>query len=336
MAARCFPDTQILLAGPPEVIDAQLEKLAPCPANIAIVPASERIGMDESPVQALREKRDSSIAVGMTKVVEAEADAFVSAGNTGAVVAASSLGLGLIAGVQRPGIVVPMRLIDRPLIVIDVGANIHCKSMHLLQYGIMATVFAREIFQLANPRVGLLNVGEEAGKGTELVKKAFRLLSAAELNFVGNVEAKDALSGACDILVCDGFAGNVLLKTCEALVTGLMSYLDAGIRRNWRRKLGWFMCRDVFEAVRQSGDYTEYGGAPLLGVDGVTIISHGRSDAKAIASAVREARSFLELKVNETVGAAIRAALPLGATQAPNPCVAPRYPTPDPGEEARE
>ncbi|MDP6439834.1 MAG: phosphate acyltransferase PlsX, partial [Candidatus Brocadiia bacterium] len=215
MAARNFPDTQILLAGPPEVINAQLGKLAPRPGNIVIVPASERIGMDESPVQALREKRDSSITVGMTRVVEGEADAFVSAGNTGAVVAASSLGLGLIAGVQRPGIVVPMRLIDRPLIVIDVGANIHCKSMHLLQYGIMATVFAREIFHLANPRVGLLNVGEEAGKGTMLVKKAFQLLSAAELNFVGNVEAKDALSGGCDIVVCDGFAGNVLLKTCE-------------------------------------------------------------------------------------------------------------------------
>ena len=313
MAAERFADIQVLLAGPADAVERELSRLRPCPDNIETLPASQAIGMQESPVQALRGKRDSSITVGIAKVVSGGADAFVSAGNTGAVVAASSLGLGLIEGVQRPGIAVPILVVDHPIVVIDVGANIHCKPGHLVQYGIMATVFARDIMHLENPRVGLLNVGEEARKGTYLLKEGFDLLSRANLNFVGNVEPKDAYNGLCDIVVCEGVAGNVLLKTSEAVVGKFFTYLKSEISKKWTRRLGYALCRDVFQAVKQSTDYSEYGGAPLLGVNGVTIIGHGRSDAKAVCSAVREARSFLQLKVNEKIAAAIKASLPLGS-----------------------
>lgn len=312
MAAERFPDTRILLAGPSDMIGAELEKLPAIPPNVGIVQASQKIDMNESPVSALREKRDSSISVGIAMVAARDADAFVSAGNTGAVVAASSLVLRLIKGVQRPGIAIPMLVIDHPVVVIDVGANIQCKPTHLLQYGIMATVFARDILELDNPRVGLLNVGEEARKGSNLLKDGFDLLSAADLNFIGNVEAKDMFEGACDIVVCEGIAGNILLKTSEAVVSKLFNYLSVEFRRKWYRKLGYALCRAVYSPIKRCSDYSEYGGAPLLGVDGVTIIAHGRSDPKAIASAVREARNFLELKVNDKIGEAVRAGTPPG------------------------
>jgi len=312
MAAERFADIEVLLAGPEGVVGAELDKLDSRPGNVHVLPASESIGMDEAPIQALRGKRDSSIAVGIGAVARGEADAFVSAGNTGAVVAASTLGMGLIEGVQRPGIAVPMQVMGYPVIIIDAGANIYCKPMHLVQYGIMASVFARDILDIADPRVGLLNVGEEDRKGTDLVREGFALLSKARLNFIGNVEAGDAFTGTCDIVVCDGFAGNVLLKTAEGVVTRVMDFAGEEIRKKWRRKLGYLLCRDVFAAIKRCSDYAEYGGEPLLGVDGVTIIGHGRSDARAMASAVREARSFIQRKVNQKIGASIRAALTAG------------------------
>jgi len=306
-AARRFPELTVLLAGPEELVRSELGKHRSCPANVQVLPASQCIGMHESPVQAFREKKDSSIAVGIGEVARGGADAFVSAGNTGAVVAASSLSLGLLPGVQRPGIAVPIIALDYPVVIIDVGANIHCKPTHLLQYGLMASVFCRDVLRITKPRVGLLNVGEEARKGTSLLKEAFELLCRAPVNFTGNVEAKDIFFGRCDIVVCEGFAGNVLLKTSESVVAKLMDYLKGAIKQKWRRRLGFALCRDAFKPVEHYGDYAEYGGAPLLGVNGVTIICHGHSDARAIENAVREACSFVRRKVNEKISEAIAA-----------------------------
>ena len=308
LAAKRFPDTTVLLAGPEDVIRTELAKHASCPANLRIVHASESIGMHESPVQALREKKDSSIGAGIAQVAQGAAHAFVSAGNTGAVVAASSLGLKLLEGVQRPGIALPINALDHTVIIIDVGANMHCKPTHLLQYGVMATVFARDVLELENPRVGLLNVGGEERKGTTLLKAVFNLLSQANLNFVGNVEAHNIFFDVCDIVVCDGFVGNVLLKTTEGVAAKLIDYFKKEINKKLLRKIGFALCKDVFGVIRDRADYTQYGGAPLLGVSGVTIISHGRSDAKAIENAVREARSFVRRRVNEKIAEAVRAA----------------------------
>ncbi len=319
MAACRFPDTTIVLVGPEQMLLSELQKHQPCPHNLQIVPASQSIGMHESPVRALREKRDSSISVGTAHVAEGKADAFVSAGNTGAVVAASSLVLGLLEGVQRPGIAVPMMAIDHPVVIIDVGANIHCKPHHLLQYGLMATVFARDVLELENPRVGLLNVGEEARKGTDLLKDAFDLLSRAPVNFVGNVEANDIFFGGCDIVVCEGFAGNVLLKTSESLIVKLLDHLKCETSKNLRHRIGFALCKDAFKVIEQCGDYAQYGGAPLLGINGVTIISHGCSDARAIVNAVREARSFVRREVSRKIAQSVRTAAPAIRNAGPPP-----------------
>ncbi len=300
-AAEAYPDTEIILVGRSEIIQAELDKSPHTPSNIGIKEAPEVVGMHESPVAALRNKKTSSISIGVGLVKNSGADAFVSAGNTGAMVAASTLYLGLIPGVLRPGIAVPVTAIDHPALIIDVGANINCKPAHLLQYGLMASIFASEVMGMENPRVGLLNVGEEARKGTKLQKDAFSLLEKAPVNFVGNVEANDIFFHGCDILVCEGFTGNVMLKTCESLMQKIMEFLEGEIKSSLRRKIGFLLCKDVFKATKQAADYAEYGGAVLLGVDGVIIISHGRSDAKAIKNAVREARSALKLDVNRDI-----------------------------------
>ncbi len=305
-AARLYKDTIVLLAGPQRQLDALMDTMGGPPRNLSVVDAPEAIHMHESPVQALREKPRSSIAVGLEMVAAREADAFVSAGNTGAVAAASTLKLGRPQGVQRPGIAVPIRVIDHPVVTIDVGANIYCKPVHLLQYGIMASVFARELLGIGQPRVGLLNIGEETTKGHDLAKQAFALLSEADLNFVGNIEPQDFCNNACDVLVCDGFAGNILLKFGEGLVMRLMEWLRQRVAGNVRYTLGFALCKGLFGHLRHCADYTEYGGAPLLGVNGVTIITHGASGARGIQNAVREARSFVRHHVNEKIECAVR------------------------------
>jgi len=305
-AARAFPDAHILLCGPREELERLVEELGGLPDNAEVVDAPELIGMNEPPVRALREKKRSSIAVGVDMVARGEADAFVSAGNTGAVAAASMLKLGRLKGVQRPGIAAAMKVIDHVAVAIDVGANVDCKPVHLLQYAIMASVFAEGILGIPNPRVGLLNVGVEEAKGNDLSKQTFELLTKAQVNFVGNVEPGQFTHHACDILVCDGFVGNVLLKFGEGLMMKLFDWMREQVQGNLRYKLGFFMCKDLFRHLKQCADYTEYGGAPLLGVNGITIITHGTSDARAIRNAIREARSFVEHHVNEHIEKAIQ------------------------------
>jgi glycerol-3-phosphate acyltransferase PlsX len=304
-AARLYPDIEVILCGPSERMDAEMAGSGVPPDNVRLVDAPEHIAMHESPVQALRDKRRSSIVVGVEMVAAGEADAFVSAGNTGAVAAASTLKLGRLKGVQRPGIAAAMRVIDQTVVAIDVGANVSAKPVHLLQYGIMASVFARRVLRMENPRVGLLNVGQEEAKGNEVARQAFEMLAASELNFVGNTEPEGLVNDACDVIVCDGFVGNVMLKMGEGLVTKLVRWMRAQIPRRLRYKIGFWLCKDLLRHLKSIADYSEYGGAPLLGVAGVTIITHGTSDARAICNAVREARAFVRLKVNDQIEEAI-------------------------------
>lgn len=302
-AARLYGDTDLFLCGDRSDMERETAAL---PDNVHLVDAPEHISMHESPVQAVREKRRSSIVVGLRMVADQQADAFVSAGNTGAVAAASTLMLGRLEGVQRPGIAAAMRFIDHTVVAIDVGANMDCKPLHLLQYGIMASVFAGEVLGVENPRVGLLNVGEEATKGNDLVKQTFELLSAADINFVGNVEPEKLCSDGCDVVVCDGFVGNVMLKLGEGLVTRLIGWMREQVPRRLRYRIGFGLCKDLFRHLKSCGDYTEYGGALLLGIRGVTIITHGTSDAQGIQNAIREARAFVKSHVNQHIEDAIR------------------------------
>ncbi len=304
-AARAYADVHLFLAGDREALERELDGAGGRPENLELVHAPEVIGMHEAPVQAIRGKRGSSIVVGLEMVGSGEADAFVSAGNTGAVAAASTLKLGRLEGVQRPGIAAAMQVIDHPVVAIDVGASVHCKPVHLLQYAIMADVFAGKVLGIESPRVGLLNVGEEDAKGHDTVKKTFELLSQADLNFIGNAEPERIFRNGCDIVVCDGFVGNVLLKVAESLVMRLIGWLREQVGQSVRYKLGMALCADLFRHLKECGDFSEYGGAPLLGVRGVTIITHGTSDARAIQNAIREARMFVELRVNDHIEQAV-------------------------------
>ena len=257
--------------------------------------ASQTIGMDEAPATALRRKRDSSIAVGVALQANGGADAFVSAGNTGAVMTAALTTLGRIEGISRPAIVTPFPTAGEPCLVLDVGANAQCKPHHLAQFAVMGHIYAQQVLGRKDPRVGLLSIGEEPSKGDELrVETHARLGAAGGLNFVGNVEGRDVLSGAADVVVTDGFTGNVLLKFGESFVDFLASEIGRRIRASRRASLGAWLMEPAFRALRRRIDYAEYGGAPLLGVDGIVIICHGNSSVKAFESALGVARRAVE------------------------------------------
>jgi glycerol-3-phosphate acyltransferase PlsX len=270
-----------------------------CPAEkISIIHASEVIEMHEPAALSVRRKRNSSIVVGMDLLKRGEADAFVSAGNTGAVVCAATLSLRLLPGIERPGIAIIMPSLTGTSLIIDVGANINPKPIHLLQYGIMADAYSRYILHKTNPAVALLSVGEEETKGTEFTKEAYTLLSESKLNFIGNIEGRDIYTGKADIVLCDGFVGNVILKISESVVDTIMELFRNEVKANIIATLGAALLSSAFGILKKRMDYSEYGGAPLLGVDGRCIISHGSSTAKAIKNAIRVAAEFVEQDVN--------------------------------------
>lgn len=285
-AARDLP-VHIILVGPKDVVERGLANYPRRPANLSVVHASEVIGMEEAPVASVRRKRDSSINVGVELLKRRDADAFVSAGNTGAVVSASTLLVGLLPGIERPGIALLLPGVKRDTLLIDVGANIDPKPLHLLQYALMGEAYMRYVVGRPRPTVGLLNVGEEETKGTEPIKETYSLLEASGVNFVGNVEGHDIFSGEYDVIVCDGFAGNVALKTAESLAHAISLLLKRSLRMSPITRLGAWLARDAFVQLRREVDYAEHGGAPLLGVDGLSIIAHGASSAKAIKNAIR-------------------------------------------------
>ena len=267
--------------------------------SLEVVHASEVIGMSDPPATAVRRKRDSSIAVAVRMVKEGQAHAMVSAGNTGAVVAASLVTLGRLPGVSRPAISTLWPTRRGGAVVLDVGANHECNSKNLVQFAIMGSVFARYHLGIDRPRVGLLNIGEERSKGNELVKDSYVLLEKeTSINFVGNVEGRDVLYGAADVVVCDGFVGNIILKFSESIYSFLAHMIKEQIRKGILAKAGALLMLPAFRSVRAQLDYASYGGAPLLGVNGVTIISHGKSSPLAIKNAILVAAKSLSSQVN--------------------------------------
>ena len=296
-AARELP-LEIVLVGPQQAIEQQLRRYPNHPSNLSIVHAPDVIAMDEPPAASIRKKRDSSIGVGAQLMREQRVDAFVSAGNTGAVVAASTLLAGLLPGIERPGIAIVLPGVKGDTLLIDVGANIDPKPLHLLQYALMGDAYLRCVQGRPRPTVGLLNVGEEEGKGTDFSKETYALLETSGLNFVGNVEGHDIFSGEFDVIVCDGFAGNVALKTAESLAHAINVLLKRSLMMSPITRLGAWLARDAFRQLRKEIDYAEHGGAPLLGVAGVTIIAHGASSAKAIKNAIRVAYDAVRGELN--------------------------------------
>jgi len=280
----------IVLIGVREEIEQQLRLNKANPADFKIVHAPEKIGMAESPVSSIRTKKDSSITVGAELLKEKKIDAFVSCGNTGAVVCASTMRLGLIEGVERPGIALtlPTKTKNKALII-DVGANIDCRPSHLFQYGIMASVYSSSVLNRENPTVGILNIGEEASKGLDMLKKVHKLFTLTPLNFIGNLEAREIFSGRCDCIVCDGFVGNIALKIVEGSAETVGRFLIETMKKGFLGKIALLLAMKKLKEFKKSFDYAEYGGAPLLGVDGIVIIGHGRSNSLAVKNAIKVA-----------------------------------------------
>lgn len=297
---------EVILVGDQPKIEALLKKAKYTGNKISVRHASETIQMCEPAAASVRRKRDSSIVAGLNLVKEGYADAFFSAGNTGAVVCAATLELRLLPGIERPGIGIVAPTLKGVSLIIDVGANIDPKPTQLLQYGIMADAYCKNILNKTNPSVGLLNIGEEEKKGTEFIREAYELLEKSKLNFIGNVEGKDLFKGKCDIIVCDGFVGNVALKVSESAVEAMQTFLKRHLLSNIWGKIGLIFMMPSLKRFKKELDYAEYGGALLLGVNGVVIIGHGRSNKRAIKNAIRVAKEEVERQVNTKILEAIR------------------------------
>ena len=314
LAAQQFQNDEIVLVGDEKAIQSELNSHGNPPKNITIYHAPQVVGMDDPATYSIRQKINSSITRSVELVAKGEATAVVSAGHTGAAVAAATLHLRTLKGVRRPGIAVAIPTRHGICLIIDVGANIACKPEHLFQYGVMATVLSKYMFGIENPRVGLLNIGEEDAKGNDLTKETFALLSSSSLNFVGNVEGREIFDSKADIVVCEGFVGNVLLKFTEGLAMNFLSTVKAGAMKSFWTKLGLWLCKPTFEALRAKMDFSEYGGVPLLGVNGICIICHGRSDSKAIQNAIRVALQLSKNNVNEHIVSELEKINTLAAT----------------------
>jgi glycerol-3-phosphate acyltransferase PlsX len=291
-AARHF-DLGVALVGRRANLDAELERHVDFdPARIRVVEADDIVTMEDSPAAALRRKPNASIKVAAELVAREEASALFSAGHTGATVMAAYSAFGMLPGVDRPALAATIPTRRRPAILLDVGATVECRPQHLLQFAIMGSVYARVAFGLETPRVGLLSIGEEATKGNELTREAHRLLKASPVEFIGNVEARDVYSGNADVIVSDGFTGNVALKISEGLVDVVEALLGDELSSTITMRVGSLLTRRALRRFKRRVDYSEYGGAPLLGVAGVAIVGHGRSSAKAVRNAVALAYRF--------------------------------------------
>ncbi len=282
---------ELILVGPKERIEAQLPSLQSREGAIAVVDAPEVIGMDEIPIESLRKKPKSSIAVIAKLAKRDQTDAVISAGNTGASVAAFQMRMRNLPGVIRPGIAVVFPTFEGPVTICDVGANIACKPIHLYQYGVMARMYSKHLLGIENPRVGLMSIGQEDAKGNEVIKKVRELMkSDAEMNFLGNIEGRDIFKGVCDVAVCDGFVGNVILKLTEGLVDGLFKAIRHELLAEKLQLAMKF--KHVITRIYKKYDYNEYGGAPLLGVNGTALICHGSSRSRTIKNAFLASNKF--------------------------------------------
>ncbi|HEY4683510.1 MAG TPA: phosphate acyltransferase PlsX [Candidatus Acidoferrales bacterium] len=292
----------VVLVGQEEMVRRELAKHSHRGLPVEIHHAAEVIGMGEEAARSFRKKRDSSIHVAARLVREGKAGGFVSAGNTGAVMTVARFLLGTLAGVDRPALAAPFPTSRGSVaVMVDVGANVDCKPEHLEQFAVMGEAYYRSIFNVTRPKVGLLSIGEEEVKGNELVKETHSRMKHLPVNFVGNVEGRDVFSGRVDVIVCDGFIGNVALKISEGMVEAFGGMLKEALSSTLSAKVGYVLSRQAFSNFKKRVDYSEYGGAPLLGLKGVCIICHGRSNANAIMNAVRVAAGFCERRVNERI-----------------------------------
>jgi len=315
LACRNY-DVRVHLVGPPEILEPALARALRAPRmpgtsapDIRIVPASEWISMDDKAAQAVRAKRDSSMRVGLKMVREGTARGFFTAGNTGAAMATAKMVLGMLAGVHRPALatVIPT-VTGTPSLLLDVGANVDCDPDNLVQFGVMGSMYSRNILGIRAPRVGLLSIGEEDSKGNALTRDTLPLMKQhPALHFIGNVEGRDLFNGRVDVAVCDGFVGNVALKTSEGVVKFITTMLREALKSTVTSQVGALLSRKAFNDFKKRLDYSEYGGAPLLGVRGVCIVGHGSSNERAVMNGIRVAAEFAQAEVNSSIEAALHA-----------------------------
>lgn len=310
-AVKEFANITVLLVGKQAEIEKRLllHKMKDTERKrLEIINATESVSMSESPAEAFKKKTDSSIAVSARLLKENKADALVSAGNTGAVVVATLLGVGRIPGVSRPGILVPFPSKKGKTALIDAGGNVDCKPEHLVHFGIMGSLYAKHILKIENPLVGVLSVGEEDEKGNELSLATSELMKKTSLNFKGNVEGRDVVNGSVDVVACDGFVGNVILKLAEGIGGFVFSFIKEEIKKNPLAMIGALLMKPAFKNLKKQMTADEYGGAPLLGIKKPVIITHGSANAKAIKNSIKVAAQFVDEHINDEIEAAVKSA----------------------------
>jgi len=309
MALRAYPRIAALyLVGDQVQIKAALSAGSHQDSRLQIVHASQVLTMEDKPLAALRKKRDCSIARAIDLVADGRAEAVISPGNTGGVVAVATVRLRPLAPVDRPGIVAVIPAPENEFVLMDAGANVECRPLHLLQFALMGSIYSREILGYARPRVGLLSVGTEDVKGNELTQQAFKLCERADLHFIGNVEGHDLFANRVDVVVCDGFVGNIVLKTCESLAANMFRWIKTELTKNPKRQLGALLAKGAFRAIRQRTDPEAHGGAPLLGLNGNVVIAHGSSRERAIMNAIGQAVQAVQHRINQAITRELSAA----------------------------
>lgn len=297
--------TELYLVGREEEIKTGLARVGCGDPRVRIVHASEVLTMEDKPVEGLRRKKDCSILRAVDLLKEGRGDALVSPGNTGGIVAASTIRLRPIAGVDRPGIVTVIPAPENEFVLLDSGASVECRPRHLLDFAIMGSIYSREILGYKTPRVGILSNGTESNKGTEVTQEAFKLCQGANLNFIGNVEGHDLFGNRVDVVVCDGFVGNIVLKTMESFSRGMAGWLKREISKNPKRKLGALLARNAFRTIARRMDPDGQGGAPLLGLNGIVIKAHGSARERAIMNAIRIGAQAAQQKINQIIQAEV-------------------------------
>lgn len=298
-AAREY-QIEVFLVGAEDLIKREIGKSLPSGSNVAIVNAAEAIGMGEG-LLSFRRKKRSSIRVGTQLVKDGKADAFVSTGNTAAVVYISRRVLGHLQGIEKPALSLLVPALKGLTLLVDVGANVNCRPYDLHQFAIMGHIFMKNVYQIKNPRIALMSIGEEKTKGNDLIKEVFERLQASSLNFIGNVEGKDIYSGNADVIVSDGFTGNIALKVSEGVIETVLSMVRTEVMRNFFSKLGFFLMKRNLKKLYKRLHYAEYGGAPLLGLNGVCVVGHGRSNPTAVKNAIRLAKDFVASQAVEKI-----------------------------------
>jgi glycerol-3-phosphate acyltransferase PlsX len=292
MALKEFNDVEIVITGPEDVITGEFSKYDYDKSRVTILNATEVIGTNEHPVMALRKKKDSSLNKALKLVKDKECDAVISSGSTGAFLAGCTLVIGRIKGIERPALSPIMPGMKGPFVVVDAGANVDCKPQYLKQFAIMGKVYYESVISVPNPTVALVNIGAEEEKGNELTKETYKLLKNSNLNFVGNIEPRDITDGNVNVIVCDGFVGNTVLKMYEGVASNLLGTIKTALLSSLVTKIGALFIMPVIKTLKNKFDYKEYGGAPFLGVDGICIKAHGSSDARAFKNAIKQSRIF--------------------------------------------